>query len=188
MKKLVAWAIVLIMVCFAMCGCGSKSKDDGLEIHAGVKFLDTHEEVKKKETLELIVEENDWQEEGFKSGLLYEGKIAEIDKAKILYKFDDANKLIYACYTFYKKQLKENSYDNLYKALSEKYGDEVSENEYAYDNVGHPISKWKEVMKAWIYRGKQYNVKIEILKTRASDIEIYYFLYRVDDNTIQKDI
>ena len=172
MKKIISF--FLIILCIILLSSTGIAED--FIIHSGVKFGDTEEEVKQKETLTLI---------GGLISLKYKGNVAGYDNAYIEYYFDynNDNKVYDVNYklanTYDMSYLKEEVLDifkELEEKLTTKYGRKISEKESAYKylkgfyykaNIEElNIFRYKEdrriEVNSWLVKYNNYNVKIDL--------------------------
>lgn len=184
MKKLVAWAIVLTMVCFTMCGCGSKIEEikeleGDFTIHSGVKFGDTIEEVKEKETLELKVDSSDNEVIQLKL-MMYNGELVGYTNSTLTYYYNEDGKVIRATYSLYDSNEEEErtngkgKYDKVYKLMKEKYGTPINKEDYEYLRINKKDNGYKESglytnykIDGWLLKYKTYYVEIILEMTES---------------------
>ena len=127
MKKIVSLFLVAIIITSLF--AGSVYAED-FTIHSGVVFGDTKEDVKAKEKLSLEYETA--------TSLVYSGKVAGYDEAKIEYQFYEADGKLYDA--LYKFKYLSNSTSNtarkqreeLEKLLKSKYGEPINKNDGLY--------------------------------------------------------
>ena len=190
MKKLVAWAIVLTIVCFTMCGCGSKKEEKAvLEgdfiIHSGVKFGDTIEEVKEKETLELVLEDLREKYPEMVKSLTYKGELVGYPNSALYYYYDDEGKIFRAIYGLFddkevmKKTKGKGIYENVCKMLKEKYGNNINEDEYRYLT----ISERKKALES--NEGFRYEFNGWLLEYNTYYIEIILYKEVLEEDTYE---
>lgn len=200
MKKLVAWAIVFMMACFAMYLYGVAIAEDDFTIHANVKFKDKPEEVKEKEWLECLYEASEDELpiryfELFGDDLTYfmkyKGKVADIKETVIEYAFGKNKELVNVEYFFpVKNNLKvdiqfEDNYDFIRKSLMKKYGNTIDNGSPINALLGRSVknsiqysgSKYYN-FDCWVLEYKDYNVKIELTRDdHFGTITIDYYMF-----------
>ena len=201
MKKLVAWAIVLTIVCFTMCGCGSKKEEKAVLqgdfiIHSGVKFGDTIEEVKEKETLELVFEDlrEEYSEMEMVKSLEYKGELVGYPNSALYYYYGDyyygdEGKIFRAFYWLFddkevmKKTKGKGIYENVCKMLKEKYGNNINEDEYKYLT----ISERKKALESRLEssEGVRYEFNGWLLEYNTYYIEIILYKQVLEEDTYE---
>ena len=155
MKKLVAWAIVLTMVCFTMCGCGSSNngdvnndksnngdvnndksnngdnndKKEQFSVRNGIMFGMTKDEVIEIDTNNDSGKyENEKDIDGnIKNNQIYymPKSVAGIDNGQVNYNFDNGGKLNKIEYYWRSKWLPNDS-DSKLKSIGDEYNEHFS--------------------------------------------------------------
>lgn len=151
MKKLFSLFIVMILMFPIVCNA------EGFIIHSGTQFGDTIEEVKEKETLDVLYETP--------SGIIFRGEVAGIEDVWLYYHFDENGKLYDVFYNMIQTESHDlvlETHNMLNSLLKEKYGNPLSEDDEIYQLLnGFNISsilKTDESIKKSI--GSDYKISI----------------------------
>lgn len=117
MKKILSMIMAMLLLwSFAI----SAFAEDEFILRNGIRFGDTKENVRAKETIAIAEEKEDANEIW-----TIEGIVAGIEKVKIVYIFDEKDKLIEVRWQLPEKtnsDSSDNDYFKLKKAMTEKYG------------------------------------------------------------------
>ena len=168
-------------------------------IHAGTMFGDTKQQVMEKETL-AYQGEKDYDDDT--SYLIYDGTVAAYDNCHIYYYFDKKEELLidaeYDMGRFFDigNDGILNRYAQLQDALTEKYGEALSEDDETtflilgqgvYPNSNVYDYKWV----SWVAPYENYNVKIDlILSSYKGDSDLFlnidYYTFTDEELEIAK--
>lgn len=183
-KRIMALVLVSVMLMVAQTALAEE-----FTVHAGVKFGETKEEVKNKETLELDEEAD--------TKLTYKGTVANINNSSIEYYFNDEgylNDVLYSFPTSTTRDTISTRFDTIESGLVRKYGKSLgnSGGDFyiitgpAFDNAVAFIAlmMWLDGTGdvvdygEWIVPNEEDNVKIDLIAyyTRDSKYNYNYFL------------
>lgn len=191
MKKLFA---ILLACSMLLGGAPALAEESGFTLRNGVKFGDTVDEVKAKETFEVDTTQGDEY-----NLYMAKGTVAGISDTEIWYRFDEMTGLLYdvrwSLPSYYSADSSDNDYSKLYKAFVSKYGDPLGySNGSCYIITGSAIEAaatigylYKELLDGvgdirdyaeWDVKvGNGEHVKIELVQyyygTSYSDMQYY---------------
>jgi len=127
MKKRVVSYIIIIGVLFSFIHIISFA--DSFTLRNDIKFGDSYETVKNKETLPFGEDDDSVLDDGTRQVFTEEGTVAGIDDCTIMFRFspdDRLNEMKYS-YSFIKsKDTIEYDYKTIYDGLKRKYGDPLN--------------------------------------------------------------
>ncbi len=180
LPTLVLCILMSFVVCTFVCA-------ESFSIRSDVKFGDTTQSVKSKESLHLVYDEH--------NELRYKGKIAGFDDSFLIYYFDDNKELIDIVYRLADSSSIGDSetqrrWTSLYNSLLEKYGEPASIDSAVHNKVHGEMTKacmerveLSKTLKiknkyysgetemeyvSWVVPSGSYNVKIELIAYYAS--------------------